>query len=103
MASTPTVVIGFSGAATIRQAEDIAERLKQALASSDRIEVDCAGLTEVDTTFIQLILSARKSAEVAGKALTLSAPAGGVLLDALTICGAQHGARAQFWLEGRAS
>lgn len=101
MASAPTVVIGFSGAATIRHADDIAERLKQALASSDRIEVDCSGVTEVDIAFIQLILAARKSAEAAGKMLALSAPAGGPLLEALTICGTQDGPRAQFWLGGR--
>ncbi|EME69554.1 sulfate transporter/anti sigma-factor antagonist sTAs [Paramagnetospirillum caucaseum] len=101
MARAPTVVIGFTGAATIRQADDIARQLKQALESSDRIEVDCSGLTEVDVAFIQLILAACKSAEAAGKVLSLSAPAGGALLEILTICGAQDGSRAQFWLEGR--
>ena len=103
MTNAPTVVIGFFGAATIRQADDIAERLKQALATSDRIEIDCTEVTEVDVTFMQLILSARKSAEAAGKALTLSAPASGALLDAVTICGAQDGPRANFWLERSAS
>ena len=103
MADTPTVVIGFSGAATIRHAEDIAERLKQALESSDHVEVDCTGVTEVDFTFMQLLLAARKSAETGGKTLSLSAPASGALLEAVTICGAQEGPRATFWLERRAS
>ena len=31
MTSSPTVVLGFSGEATIRQAEGLAERFKQAL------------------------------------------------------------------------
>ncbi|MDO8608639.1 MAG: STAS domain-containing protein [Phaeospirillum sp.] len=103
MASAPTVVIDFSGAATIRHADEIAGRLKQALSSSDRIEVDCTAVTEVDIAFIQLILAARKTAEAAGKTLTLSAPAVGALLEALTICGTQDGPRAQFWLGGRAA
>jgi ABC-type transporter Mla MlaB component len=100
MASAPIVVIGFSGAATIRQADDIAERLRQALASSDRLEVDCSGVTEADVSFIQLLLSARKSAEASNKALTLSAPASGPLLEVLTICGAHEGT---FWLGRRAA
>ena len=103
MASAPIVVLGFSGAATIREADEMAVRLKQALASSDRIEVDCSGVTEVDLAFLQLILAARKSAEAVGKQLCLSAPAGGVLLEALTVCGAHDGSRAQFWLEGRSA
>ena len=102
MGSAPTVVIGFSGAATIRQADEIAERLKQALASSDRVEIDCGEVTEVDLTFLQLILSARKSAEATGKVLSLSAPACGALLEAVTVCGAQDGPRAEFWLNRRA-
>jgi ABC-type transporter Mla MlaB component len=103
MTSSPTVVLGFSGEATIRQAEGLAERFKQALASSDRIEIDCSGLEEVDFTFIQLVISARKSAKAAGKVLAMSEPAKGALLDALLTCGAQDGPRAPFWLEREVS
>ncbi|HVI51892.1 MAG TPA: STAS domain-containing protein [Candidatus Sulfotelmatobacter sp.] len=97
MSSAPTVVIGFSGSATIRQADDVAHRLRQALESSDRIEVDCSELDEVDVTFLQLILAAHKSAEADGKVLVLSSPAKGALLDAVAICGAEQGIRADFW------
>lgn len=103
MAEAPTVVIGFSGAATIRHAEDIAARLRQALGSSDHVEIDCSEISEVDITFVQLVMSAHKTAEGAGKTLSLSAPAKGSLLEAVTICGAQNGPRATFWLERRAS
>lgn len=103
MTSTPTVVIGFSGEATIRQANDIAERLKHALASSDRVEIDCSGITEADITFIQLMISAHQTASAAGKIVELSAPARGPLLEIVTICGVENGPRAHFWLEGRTS
>ena len=103
MTGTPTVVIGFSGAATIRHAEEFAERLKQALDSADRVEVDCTGVTEVDITFMQLLLSACKSAGARGQTVSLSTPASGALLEAVIICGAQEGPRAHFWLERRAS
>ena len=103
MTSTPTVVIGFSGETTIRQANEIAERLKHALASSDRVEVDCSGVTETDITFIQMMVAAHKSALAAGKVIELSAPARGPLLEAVTLCGAENGPRSHFWFEGRTS
>jgi len=103
MTSTPTVVIGFSGETTIRQANDIAERLKHALASSDRVEVDCSGVTETDITFIQMMVAAHKSALAAGKVIELSSPAHGALLETVTICGAENGPRSNFWYEGRSS
>jgi len=103
MGTAPTVVIGFSGAATIRHADEIAERLRQAFASSDRIEIDCTQVTEVDVTFLQLLIAAVKSAEASGKVLSLSAPVRGALLEAVSVCGVQDGPRAQFWLERRAS
>lgn len=102
MTAAPTIVIGFSRAATIREADDIVQRLKEALAASNRIEVDCGGVVELDVTFIQSLLAARKSAVAAGKTLTLSGPADGALLQALSLCGALTGAHAAFWIEGRA-
>jgi len=100
MAGGPTVVIGFSGTVTIRHVEETAERLRQALASSDRIEVDCSALTEVDFSFIQLIIAAQKSAATAGKTLTMSAPAQGPLLAALTVIGIDDSSRRDFWRIG---
>ena len=93
MIPTPTVGLVFSGPATIRQAEQLAARLLQALAEADRIEIDCSAVTEIDITFIQLILSAGLSAANAGKALLLSAPPTGALLAVLTLCGAHTGSQ----------
>lgn len=101
MTGGPNVVIGFSGAATIRQADDTAQRLIQALDQHDRIEVDCTAVTEADFSFIQLLIAARKSADASGKSLVLSAPATGALLEALTICGLDDSPRRDFWLKGR--
>jgi len=77
--------------------------LKHALASSDRVEVDCSGVTETDITFIQMMVAAHKSALAAGKVIELSAPARGPLLEAVTLCGAENGPRSHFWFEGRTS
>lgn len=101
MAGAPNAVVSFSGAATIRQTDETAERLKQALDQFDTVEIDCAALTEVDFSFIQVVIAALKSAEGAGKVLVLSAPASGVLLEALAVCGLDDSPRREFWLKGR--
>ncbi len=101
MAQAPTVLIGFSGPATIRKADEIADRLKRTLTTSDRIEIDCSELEEVDVTFIQLIAAARKSAAAAGKHMVLSAPAEGCLLEALNRAGIQPTGSQSFWFQGR--
>ena len=99
MASAPTIVIGFSGSATIRNVEDNAKRLTQALSQSDRVEVDFSQLEEVDFTFVQLMVSALKTAEAEGKTLAASMPARGPLLDVLKICGLESSPRRKFWLQ----
>jgi ABC-type transporter Mla MlaB component len=87
MASAHTLVVGFAGPATIRQAEALATRLKDALAEASCIEIDCGQLTEVDLAFIQLIIAARRSAEATGKSLTVNARAAGCLADTLAAAG----------------
>lgn len=100
MAQASTVVLGFSGALTIREAEEVYARLRDALLSSERIEIDCSGVTEADITFIQLVLAARISAAAAAKTLTLTGPAQGVLRDALDVAGLLDGPHGPFWTEG---
>jgi ABC-type transporter Mla MlaB component len=99
MASAPTVVIGFSGSVTIRNIEDYAQQLRQALAEADHVEIDLTQLDEVDFTFIQLLIAALNTAQSQGKTLFLSQPVGGVVLDALTILGGDSGARRGFWFK----
>ena len=103
MAKPSATVIGFSGAATIRTVDEIAERLKQALAVSKSIEIDCSELGEVDLTFIQIVTAARKSALAAGKTLGLKAPARGCLLAVLNAAGIQPAGLQAFWFEGSAA
>ncbi len=51
--------------------------------TSSTIAVDCADAAEVDVSFIQLLLAARRTAQARGKCLALSAPASGALLRVL--------------------
>lgn len=101
MGKAPTIVLGFSGSATLRKADDIADRLKEALSAGDHIEIDCDGLEEVDVSFIQILIATRKSALASGKELTLTAPAQGCLLAALTAAGIGPAGSQGFWFGER--
>jgi hypothetical protein len=99
----PEVTVTFSGAATIRQVDEIADRLGQALARSGPILLDCSGLEEVDFSFIQLVVAAQKQAARQGTSLAMASPARGALLDALAVCGVDNGPRRDFWLHQQGS
>jgi anti-anti-sigma regulatory factor len=49
--------------------------------------IDCAGADEVDVSFIQLLIAARRAAQRNGKQLRLAAPPEGALQAALTRAG----------------
>ena len=99
----PEVTVKFSGAATIRQADEIADQLSQALAQSAPILLDCSELDEVDFSFIQLVVAAQKQAVRQGVSLDMASPARGALLDALAVCGVDNGPRRAFWLHQQGS
>jgi DNA-binding transcriptional ArsR family regulator len=72
---------------TVRLAKQIRARIIEALGQFPSVTIDCSGATEVDLSFIQLILSARKSASASAKTLSLAQPADGALLEALRQAG----------------
>ena len=79
--------VTFGGALTVRHAEQIHESFADALSDHQHIVVDCSQASQVDLSFVQLVLSARRSAEGAGKRLALAQPASGDLLDVLRRAG----------------
>lgn len=99
----PEVTVTFSGAATIRQVDEIADQLGQALGRSAPILLDCSALDEVDFSFLQLVVAAQKQAARQGISLTMASPARGALLAALAVCGADNGPRRDFWLRQQGS
>ena len=96
-----TVVLDFTGPQTVREAEQVAGRLREALSGGGEVLLDCGRIEEVDLTFIQLVIAARKSAERDGKTLTLQSPAQGPLLKALDLAGILPGGPQNFWFEGK--
>lgn len=77
----------FSGALTVRVAKQIRARMIDAFREFPSVTVDCSGASEVDLSFIQLMLAARKSAAAAAKTLSFTQPADGALLEALRQAG----------------
>jgi ABC-type transporter Mla MlaB component len=80
----------FAGVQTVSTIEQAAAVLRQALAQAATVVVDCADLQEADLTFLQLLLSAQRSAVAAGKRFSMAAPASGVLAQALIDAGLRN-------------
>ncbi|MDQ2078549.1 STAS domain-containing protein [Xanthobacteraceae bacterium Astr-EGSB] len=75
--------VAMPAALTIREAEKIQSQLLQAVREQENIVVDCSAATDVDLSFVQLVLAARKSAAALGKKLSVIPPASSVLSDVL--------------------
>jgi ABC-type transporter Mla MlaB component len=61
----------LDGELTVAGAAQFREMLIQAMASSDRVELDMGEVTALDLSCLQLICSAHRTAQVSGKELTL--------------------------------
>jgi hypothetical protein len=64
--------VDLSGPRTLRNADETRSVLLDALRGPSPIRLDCSAVTEADLSFVQLLLAARKSAEGAGKDVTLA-------------------------------
>ena len=73
----------LDGALTVRTVATVRATLLEALTQHQSVQVDCSAAESVDLSLIQLLLSARLTAQQAGKQLLLASPASGALLAAL--------------------
>ncbi len=88
--------VPLAGSLGLKHAQGVCERLRDALAASDTVEIDLSNLAGLDTSIAQLLVATRKSAMRQGKALTFAgAPAGPVrdFLAAIGLVGADGAAR----------
>jgi two-component system chemotaxis sensor kinase CheA len=85
MSSSSVVPLG--GALTIATVEATHAQLREALGGAGAIVLDCSQAREVDVTFLQLMVSAQRTAASAGRSVHLAAPPSGVLAEALRRCG----------------
>ena len=79
--------LALSGRLTINEAETVRDELLRHIAGCDKLTIDDGGLEAVDVAGLQLLISARRSAERAGKAVGLATAPDGALLAALTAAG----------------
>ena len=93
--------LDFDGPLTMRAAETLCATLRTALEASTVVAIDCNAATDVDLSFIQLLLSARLSAGQQSRTLALASRPAGVLLDTLTRAGFRvvDEATGSFWFE----
>jgi hypothetical protein len=105
----------LEGALTMRTADTVRATLRQALdeppaaatagGSIAGVLIDCTTATEIDLTFIQLLIACRISADAMNKSLALAAAPDGALLDTLTrggfqaVCDGGTGKVPAYWFE----
>ncbi|SFH02883.1 anti-anti-sigma factor [Duganella sp. CF458] len=83
----PPALLFIEGDLTIRRVQELKDVLLARLAQSQALEVDLAGVTEIDTAGAQLLLLARRAAQVHRKEVRLVAhsPAVASLFELLRI------------------
>jgi anti-anti-sigma regulatory factor len=85
--SSVSVPLKLCGSLTTPNSEETHRAIRDALSGSESLVVDCSTATEIDVSFLQLLVSAQRTAERAHKAIALASPPQGVLADALRRCG----------------
>lgn len=69
----PPALLFIEGDLTIRRVQEMKDVLLARLAQSQALEVDLAGVTEIDTAGVQLLLMVRRAAQASRKELRLVA------------------------------
>jgi anti-anti-sigma regulatory factor len=75
----------LEGALTMRTVETVRATLREAIALlAAPLAIDCSAATEIDLTFVQLLVATRISAQRLGGTVSLVSAPDGALLDTLT-------------------
>lgn len=85
--SSVCIPLKLRGDLTTPNAEETHRAIRDALAGGERLVIDCLEAGEVDVSFLQLLVSAERTAEGEKKSIALSAPPAGELAEALKRCG----------------
>lgn len=96
-----TQAIRLSGVASIRSIGRHHDVLCATLSAGADVALDLGDIEDADLSFIQLIISARRSAQARGLSLTLSSPAPEPILQTLErggFIGPAPDDRRHFWL-----
>lgn len=87
--SDAEIRVVFEGRQALAEAERARDQLVAALSAPgvQSVVVDCTPVNEMDVSFLQVLLSAQKTGKARGIAVSLSAPATGLLADTLARAG----------------
>lgn len=99
MTGTSTFTLALTGDVSVKSAQDLLGRLKEAVAAHPAIALDTSGITQADVTTVQSILAARTKAEALGKSMTIAGAPGPKLQAVLEGAGFLAPAQpaAHFW------
>jgi anti-anti-sigma regulatory factor len=87
MSAPAPTCLALDGALTLRTTDESCTALRTALAGHGSIAVDCRQATQLDLSFVQLLLAARAAARRDGGDVVLAAPPDGALLRTLEAAG----------------
>ncbi|MBO9590126.1 STAS domain-containing protein [Devosia sp.] len=101
MTGSSTFTLVLTGDVSVKSAQDVLGRLREAVAGHAAIAIDTQDISQADVTTVQTLLSARAKAEALGKSLTLKGPPGPKLQAVLEGAGFLNPAQpaARFWTE----
>ena len=85
--TSATTCLKLSGRLTTPTSDDTHRAMQKALERRGKLVLDCSEASEVDVSFLQLLVAAQREAERSHKTIAFSAPPQGVLADALRRCG----------------
>lgn len=77
----------LSGSLTTPVGEEVHRTVREALNGCERLVLDCSDVTEVDVSFLQILVAADGAAKRSHKTAALASPPQGALGDALRRCG----------------
>ncbi len=79
--------VKLSGSLTTPVGEEVHRTVREALRGCERLVIDCSDATEVDVSFLQILVATDRAAGRSHKTAALASPPGGVLGAALRRCG----------------
>ncbi|MBR0830216.1 STAS domain-containing protein [Bradyrhizobium manausense] len=79
--------VRLQGSLTLRDAKQVQGLLLDAISASREVEIDVSDVSSIDVSIIQLIVSARKSAEQRGRKLALATESNGAFRATLAKAG----------------
>ncbi len=86
-AANERTAVKLSGSLTTPVGDEVHRTVLEALSGREQLTIDCSDVTEVDVSFLQILVAADVAAGRSHKTAALASPPQGVLADALRRCG----------------